>query len=327
MGLVSAFFSVFALIGAGGTGMTGDGPPPPRAQALIDHYDMALIPHEGAWFALNHRSDHETISGAVRGTERRALHNSIYALITARDFSALHRLDTDEYWTYLGGAPAEMLLLHPDGRVERPILGPDPLIGHHPQILVPRGTWMGARPAETMAEGGGQGYTFFSATLAPAFEPAGYEPGDREALSAAYPEAAEMIIALTRPEAGEEAPPTSPTSVYGEGISLAPVIGRTGPVATDALSVTRFRLEAGAALPLLKTAEGTEALIVLDGTGIAEVGETRQSIAPGDIVFMPPILPHRVEAVTDLRFLAVTAPAYDPSDITILEAPPPGSPR
>jgi predicted cupin superfamily sugar epimerase len=34
-----------------------------------------------------------------------------------------------------------MLLLHPDGSVERPVLGTDVAAGERPQVVVPAGTW------------------------------------------------------------------------------------------------------------------------------------------------------------------------------------------
>lgn len=55
--------------------------------------------------------------------------SAIYYLLVAPDFSAVHRLDRLEIYSYHAGAPARMLLLEEDGRISEPVLGPDPTTG------------------------------------------------------------------------------------------------------------------------------------------------------------------------------------------------------
>jgi len=61
---------------------------------------------------------------------------SIYYLLSENNFSAMHRLQTVEIYHYYAGAPAQMLLLNPDGKIEEPVLGSDLDSGHRPQIIV-----------------------------------------------------------------------------------------------------------------------------------------------------------------------------------------------
>lgn len=168
------------------------------AQRLIEHLRMEKIPDEGAWFALTWGSQ-ETIPATALppryGSARRA-GSAIYALITSLDFSALHRLKTDELWHFYGGDPAELLLLEPDGNGRVVILGPDVLAGQHPQFTVPAGTWMGARPQRHAPDA----YSFFGNTLSPGFDYADFEPGYRDELQRTYPAHAALIGELTRPE-------------------------------------------------------------------------------------------------------------------------------
>lgn len=159
---------------------------PDTAAKLAAHLGMAPIPHEGPLFVRTYESA-ETFGP-------RPACSAIYALITAEHFSALHRLATDELWFFHAGSPLELLLLHPGGRSEIAIVGADVLGGQRPQACVPRGVWMGARPLDR-APGA---FALISNTLAPAFDYADYEPGDRAALTAAYPERAALIAALTR---------------------------------------------------------------------------------------------------------------------------------
>ena len=72
---------------------------------------------------------------------------AIYYLVTdaADGFSALHRLPTDEVYHFYLGDPVEQLLLHPDGRSEVVMLGPDLAAGQHVQHVAPRDAWQGTR--------------------------------------------------------------------------------------------------------------------------------------------------------------------------------------
>lgn len=159
------------------------------AARLAGHYKMEKIPHEGAWFALRWVSERRAAAGA------RAAGSAILALVTRRDFSAMHRLrSSDETWHFHGGDAAELLLLHPGGRMERRRLGAGVEAGEEPQITVPAGVWMGARPARDAADA----YSFFGCSLVPGWVAEDYEPGYRDELRAGWPEAAAEIAALTR---------------------------------------------------------------------------------------------------------------------------------
>ena len=166
------------------------------AKQLIEHYQMEKIPVEGAWFKVTYTSTDHLAAAALpaRYGAPRTIGGAIYALVTREDFSALHRLKTDETWHFYAGDPMQLLLLYPDGRAESVILGPDPLAGQHPQFTVPHGTWMGALPAKETAGA----YGFFGTTMAPGFDPADFEPGYREELSAQYPAFQALIAQLTR---------------------------------------------------------------------------------------------------------------------------------
>lgn len=165
-----------------------------EAKIIIDRLGMSRIPHEGPWFVATHKSS-DLVEGplADRYTGPRYAYSAIYALMTREDFSAMHRLASDEMWHFYGGSPAEVLLLHPDGHGEVRIFGPDLSNGEEPQLLVSRGTWMGAIPV-----GEDKAYTFLANTLSPAFEYDDYEPGYRVELIEAYPDFADRITELTR---------------------------------------------------------------------------------------------------------------------------------
>ncbi|MFF7872106.1 cupin domain-containing protein [Streptomyces qaidamensis] len=152
---------------------------------LIAHYGLEPIPSEGGLFRQTWAGP-ERPDGRPEGT-------AIVALLTADDFSALHRLPTDEIWHFYRGDPLELLLLALDGTTRTVVLGPEVLRGQHVQFTVPAGTWMGGR-----VEAGGS-WTLFGCTMAPGFTFAGYEHGDAAELTARYPAEAAGIARLSRP--------------------------------------------------------------------------------------------------------------------------------
>ena len=168
------------------------------AKKLIEHFKMEKIPVEGAWFHVTYGSK-DTIPAAAlpaRYGLPRVAGTAIYALATREDFSAMHRLKTDEVWHFYLGDPLELLLLHPDGRGEVVVIGPDVFAGQQPQYTVPAGAWMGGRPAKATAEA----YTFFGCTLASGFDYGDFEIGYREELQAQFPAFSNLIAGLTRDE-------------------------------------------------------------------------------------------------------------------------------
>jgi predicted cupin superfamily sugar epimerase len=121
----------------------------------------------------------------------RAFGTCIYYLLTPTTFSAMHRLQSDEIFHFYLGDPVEMLQLWPDGSGKIVTLGSDLQAGMHPQVIVPRGVWQGAR----LVAGGK--FALLGCTVAPGFDFADYEHGRREELIRDYPQFRERIVALT----------------------------------------------------------------------------------------------------------------------------------
>ena len=115
---------------------------------------------------------------------------AIYYVMRPGDFSAMHRLTGPEMWHHYAGAPVDMLLLDPDGSVRNPILGDDLGASQRPFVPVAKDVWMGAG---TMGE-----WTLVGTTMAPPYDPNGFELGGLEALQARYPSAAEHIARYVR---------------------------------------------------------------------------------------------------------------------------------
>ncbi|MEU5687762.1 cupin [Streptomyces venezuelae] len=155
------------------------------AEEVAARHGLRPLPVEGGLYR-------RTWVGPADADGRPAGSAIIVLLTTAPgDFSALHRLPTDEVWHFYEGDALELLLLAPDGTDRTAVLGP----GGHVQLVVPAGTWMGAY---VPAVGGRHGWALFGTTMAPGFVEEDYEGGDVEELSARYPGRAGLIRALCR---------------------------------------------------------------------------------------------------------------------------------
>ncbi|MEJ3656407.1 cupin domain-containing protein [Actinomycetes bacterium KLBMP 9759] len=132
--------------------------------------------------------------GLFRRTHVDAYSSAIYFMVIAPEFSAIHVLASTETYHWYGGAPLRLLLLHPDGSAEEPVLGPDVLAGQRPQVVVPAGVWQGSSSAGA--------WSLVGTSVAPPFEWDGFRLGGRAELGARYPGVASRIAQLTRVTTG-----------------------------------------------------------------------------------------------------------------------------
>ena len=163
-----------------------------NAQQWVER--LGLGPHpEGGFFKETYRSDLNLPVSALGGdfSGGRSVSTSIYYLLSGEDFSALHRIRSDELWHFYDGSPLVVQGLHPTGEREDWILHNDPS-GGHPQAIVAAGTWFGSRLQDP------GGYALVGCTVAPGFDFSDFEMANREALKSAYPEHADWIDSLTR---------------------------------------------------------------------------------------------------------------------------------
>ena len=163
----------------------------PTAKELIRHLGLQPHPKEGGFFRETYRAAESCPALPSRYQGSRSASTAIYYLLTPNTFSALHRLHTDEIFHFYLGDPIRMVQLDPAGEGRTIILGPDVLKGQQLQVLVPRGVWQGS-----YLEPGGA-FALLGCTVAPGFEYADYESGDRHMLTKEYPAFADMIRRLT----------------------------------------------------------------------------------------------------------------------------------
>ena len=164
----------------------------PAAQRLITQLKLVRHP-EGGWFRETYRSADSAPAKALpeRFDGSRALSTAIFFLLEEGDFSALHRIKSDEMWHFYAGSPLLIHALYPDGRYEAQRLGPDHSAGDRYQVVVPAGCWFGAELA-------GGPFALVGCTVSPGFDFADFEMADRRQVTESYPLHAELIERLTK---------------------------------------------------------------------------------------------------------------------------------
>ena len=161
------------------------------ARFWIDHLNMQPHP-EGGWFCENYRSPDMIPAAALpaRYQGKRCCGTAIYFLLRQGEFSALHRLASDELWFFHDGAPLTVHVISPAGDGNEISLGQFPLSGQCLQAVIPSGCWFGA---ETQGD-----YSLVSCAVSPGFEFSDFELGRRDALLSLFPRHAGLINRLTR---------------------------------------------------------------------------------------------------------------------------------
>lgn len=163
------------------------------AQYWIDN--LKLKPHpEGGYYRETYRSEIVIPRSALSqsfGGDRNAS-TAIYFLLQGDDFSAFHRIPSDEMWHFYAGHSLFVHAIHADGRTSEIRLGHNPDCGEVLQAVVPAGCWFGSCLVEPDT------FALVGCTVAPGFDFHDFEMADRASLLAAYPQHQVLIRRLTR---------------------------------------------------------------------------------------------------------------------------------
>lgn len=152
---------------------------------------LNLTPHpEGGHFAEVFRSELSLDIQDYGGLRQAS--TAIYFLLRTGEFSAFHRVRSDEGWHHYAGDALELTLLTEHDAQTR-LLGGDLTRGERPFAMVPRGVWQAARP-----RAGGRGYALVGCTVAPGFDFRDFEMPTRAELVELLPQHRDLILPLTR---------------------------------------------------------------------------------------------------------------------------------
>ena len=156
---------------------------------------LNLIPHpEGGYYKENYRSLEKISANGLpeRFSEERCLSTAIYFLLEKGNFSAFHRIKSDECWHFYAGSALLIYVLSPDGRLEIISLGNNWLKGEQFQAIVPAACWFASEPAE------GTAFSFVGCTVAPGFDFIDFELAEKAVLSEQFPQHKQLINRLVR---------------------------------------------------------------------------------------------------------------------------------
>ncbi len=156
---------------------------------------LKLKPHpEGGYFRETYRAEN-TISIEClpeRFKTVRAFSTAIYFLLKGNQFSAFHRLKSDEIWHHYSGAPLNIYMIKTDGELKKEVLGKNILKGQQPQIVIKSNIWFAAKPQRT------DSFSLIGCTVSPGFDFMDFELADRDRLIDKFPNNADLIKKLTR---------------------------------------------------------------------------------------------------------------------------------
>lgn len=156
-----------------------------QADYWINH--LKLKPHpEGGYYNEVFRSEQQVTRKGESQLKNSC--TSIHYLLQNADFSSFHKLQSDEIWYFHVGSPLHIHILRPNGRYEKKELSINDTGAL--SVIIEAGAWFAAEIPSCL------GFSLSSCVVAPGFEFAEFELGEKEKLLAMYPAQAELIERL-----------------------------------------------------------------------------------------------------------------------------------
>lgn len=163
------------------------------AQQLVQQ--LELQPHpEGGFYKETYRSEGTIAQDALPSSfdGERSFSTSIYYLLEQGDYSAFHRIKSDEGWHFYAGGTLLIHCLSKQDGYKCLRFGNDVTNGDSFQHVVPTGVWFASEPAP------GTAFTLCGCTVSPGFDFADFEMAKKEALLQSFPAQHEIIRRLCR---------------------------------------------------------------------------------------------------------------------------------
>ena len=163
------------------------------AQQLINFYN--LLPHpEGGYYKETYKSDEIINRSALpnRFDGDRVFSTAIFFLLERGDFSAFHRIKSDECWHFYSGGTLLVYIIEADGQMEIIRLGNDIENRELFQYVVPANCWFASIPAPE------SDFSLAGCTVSPGFDFNDFEMAEANKLIEQFPQHAEIINALCR---------------------------------------------------------------------------------------------------------------------------------
>lgn len=162
------------------------------AQTIINK--LALESHpEGGYFKETYRSEGIIPRQALPdfGGDRNFA-TAIYFLLLNDNFSAFHKIKSDETWHFYTGQPIVITEISPAGELTETILGGEITAGQVLQYSVKAGNYFASEVLNR------EGYGLVGCTVAPGFDFQDFDMPNRAELQRQFPHLHETIKRLTR---------------------------------------------------------------------------------------------------------------------------------
>ncbi|MBE9480493.1 MAG: cupin domain-containing protein [Bacteroidetes bacterium] len=156
---------------------------------------LELTEHpEGGYYKEVYRDDevikNEHLPSHFKGN--RNYSTAIYFLLDGNDFSAFHKIKSDEIWHFYAGTSLIIYVIDKDGNIKKNVLGNNPEKKEELMAVIPKESWFAAKVIDNNS------FSLIGCTVAPGFHFDDFELGNRENMIRQYPEYSSLIIELTR---------------------------------------------------------------------------------------------------------------------------------
>ncbi len=162
-----------------------------NASIFIDK--LALEKHpEGGWYKRTYQSSF-VFSPFKQQAHKRYASTAIYYLLEGNDFSAFHRLKSDEMWHFYFGSPLKIYEIDESGNLKTRLLG-NPMTDQSAefQVTIPANRWFAADLIDKSS------FSLIGCTVTPGFDFSDFELATSNLLSNQYPQHTHLIRQFTR---------------------------------------------------------------------------------------------------------------------------------
>ncbi len=158
------------------------------AQDWIKKLKLQAHP-EGGYYKEIYRSTEEIEGDLIPGNRKgkRSVSTAIYFLLDGNDFSAFHRIKSDEIWHFYDGECIILYVIDEVGKLCKYFLD-----RKNPMQVIPKNYWFSAELKNKNS------YGLVGCTVAPGFDFEDFEMGERGDLIKEFPQHNDLITQLTK---------------------------------------------------------------------------------------------------------------------------------
>lgn len=154
-----------------------------NAQYYIQKLNLAAHP-EGGYFKEVYRSDELIKANALpkRYSGNRNFATAIYFLLEGKQFSAFHKIESDETWHFYAGSSITLMMINEAGNYSEVIIGNNLDHNEHLQFTIERNTWFAAKVNKE------DSFSLLGCTVAPGFDFNDFVLAEKTAMLKIFPQ-------------------------------------------------------------------------------------------------------------------------------------------